>query len=555
LLVTRRPSCPIIVAAVLALAAWRAAYAQGRGGPNWTTTGGDAQRTASVRTDPRISKSTVRGPAFQLLWKAKLDNQVRQLESLTQPMLLSNIISYKGFKALAFVGGSSDNVYSIDYDLNRLFWKRHLNAPSPPSGSLSCPGALTTITRATPMTQIPAGAPTAPPAATPSGASPGRGAPPAPAGSRGAGPGAPPAPAGSGGGGRGADLNVYVVSSNGMAYTLNPQTGDDIKAPVKFLPPNAKAIGSILVDTTLYAATADNCGGAANGVWAIDLGSDAKPVRTWATNGGSVAGTAGPAVATNGSISVATGDGAYSSSTYSDAVVALDPLTLALKGWFTPGRTAFTASPVAFEFHGRDLIVAANSDGRLYVLDAASPGGADHQTPLSKTLSYAASSAGFAAGALATWEDQAGTRWVLAPAGGPLHADAKFPLTNGPVTNGAIVAYTVVEENGTPALKPSWVSRDMVSPVPATIVNGVVFALSSGEYRGADAQMSAAKRAQLSKPAVLYALDAATGKDLWTSGAAITSFVHAVGPSAGDGQVYVVTYDGTVYAFGIPIEH
>ncbi len=95
----------------------------------------------------------------------------------------------------------------------------------------------------------------------------------------------------------------------------------------------------------------------------------------------------------------------------------------------------------------------------------------------------------------------------------------------------------------------------MISPVPATIVNGVAFALSSGEYRGGDAQMSAARRAQLSKPAILYALDAATGKELWTSGAAITSFVHAVGPSGGDGQVYVVTCDGTIYAFGIPLEH
>jgi outer membrane protein assembly factor BamB len=542
LVVMTRPSCPVIVAVVLALAAWRA-HAQGRGGPNWTTVSSDAQRTASVRTDPRISKSTAQSPGFQLLWKSKLDNQTRQLQSLTQPMLLSNIISYKGFKALAFVGGSADNVYSIDYDLNRLFWKRHLNAPPPPNGSLLCPGALTTITRATPLAQFQAGPRTAtvPPPAAPSGASPGRGT--------------PPAPVGPGGGGRGPDLSVYAVSSNGMAYTLNPQTGDDLKAPVRFLPPNAKAIGSILLDTTLYTATADGCGGAANGVWAIDLASDAKPVRTWETKGGSVAGTAGPTFATNGSISVATGDGAYSSSTYSDAVVALDPVTLTLKGWFTPGRTAFTASPVAFEFHGRDLIVAVNSDGRLYMLDAASPGGADHGTPLSKTPPYAPSAAGFDAGALTTWEDAGGTRWVLAPAGGPLHPDTKFPSANGAVTNGAIVAYTVVEDNGTPALRPSWVSRDMISPVPATIVNGVVFALSSGEYRGADVQMSAARRAQLSKPAILYALDAATGKELWTSGAAITSFVHAVGPSAGDGQVYVVTYDGTIYAFGIPLEH
>ena len=83
----------------------------------------------------------------------------------------------------------------------------------------------------------------------------------------------------------------------------------------------------------------------------------------------------------------------------------------------------------------------------------------------------------------------------------------------------------------------------------------MLFAVSSGEYRSADPQLAAAQRAQRSKPAVLYALDAATGKELWSSGTTIGSFVRGVGPSAGDGQVYVVTFDGTIYAFGIPLEH
>ena len=52
--------------------------------------------------------------------------------------------------------------------------------------------------------------------------------------------------------------------------------------------------------------------------------------------------------------------------------------------------------------------------------------------------------------------------------------------------------------------------------------------------------MTPAQRAQRSKPAVLYALDASTGKELWTSGTAMTSPVFGVGPSGGDGQVYVV---------------
>src|SRR3954463_15934019 len=175
-----RPVRPIALSIAFTLAAACAVHAQGRGGPNWTTTSGDAQRTASVKTDPRISKESLQKPGLQLLWKTRLENQPKQLESLTQPMLLSNIISYKGFKALAFVGGSSDNVYSIDYDLNKIFWKRHLNTLPPAAGNVTCPGAMTTITRATPL-----GAATEPVAA-----------------------GAPAGP-------RGGNTNIYAISSGG----------------------------------------------------------------------------------------------------------------------------------------------------------------------------------------------------------------------------------------------------------------------------------------------------------------------------------------------------
>jgi len=517
----KKPGRAITLSMALAVAAARGAEAQGRGGSNWTTVGGDAQRTSWVKTDPLISRESLQKPGFQLLWKTKLENQPRQLESLTQPVLLPNIISYKGFKALAFVGGSSDNVYSIDYDLNKIFWKRHLNTLTPAAGTIACPGAMTTITRATPLGQTA--------------------------------PGGPAPPGGRGGGGRG-NANVYAVSSGGLLHTLNPQTGDDVKPPVKFLPPNAKAVGSILIDTLLYVTTRDGCGSAANGVHAIDIGGEAQPVVQWASTGGSVVGTAGLTFGTDGNIYVATDGGASSGSNEANAVVALDRKTLNPKDWFSPGATAFSASPVAFPYKDRHFIVAANADGRLYVLDAASLGGADHRTPVSKTAPY--STAGdFAAGALATAEHADGTRWIFVAAGGPLRAETTFGITNGAVANGAIVAYRLVDQTGTPTLQPAWVSRDMTSPAPPAIVNGVVFAISSGEFRSADAHVTAAQRAQRSKPAVLYALDATTGKELWSSGTAITSFVRGVGPAAGDGHVYVVAYDGTIYAFGIPIEH
>jgi hypothetical protein len=328
---------------------------------------------------------------------------------------------------------------------------------------------------------------------------------------------------------------------------MNPQIGTDQIPPVKFLPANAKVVGSILVDNVLYAATTGNCGGAANGVWAVDLVSEAKPVVAWDSQGAAIAGAVAPTFGTDSTIYVATGGGG---SSVSNAVVSLEPKTLKQKDWFA-ATAAFTSAPVVVQHNGKDLIVAANKDGRLYILDSTALGGADHKTPLSRTPQFSSGVADTSG--LATWLDAAGTRWVVAASAGPVHADTKFGMANGAVTGGAVAAFTLVEQNGTPTLQPQWVSRDLTSPTTPLAVNGVVFALSSGAPQGPRAA-KASQRARGSSPAVLYALDGATGKELWTSGNSITSPAPAVGPSAGDSQVYVVTSDGTLYAFGVPME-
>ena len=74
--------------------------------------------------------------------------------------------------------------------------------------------------------------------------------------------------------------------------------------------------------------------------------------------------------------------------------------------------------------------------------------------------------------------------------------------------------------------------------VTPLVINGVLFA-SSGGTRTA--------------PAVLYALDAETGKELWSSLKSIGSTVRG-GLSGGQGNVYVPGTDGTLYAFGFAIE-
>ena len=128
------------------------ARAQGwRGGGDWTTSGNDAQRSSWVRTDGKISKESVQKPGFQFLWKLELDNDPKQLNSLTAPVLLDFYIGHRGFRSLAFVGGSSDNVFAIDTDLGRIEWQKHFPSGSPQQGgSLACPGGMTAnVTRPT----------------------------------------------------------------------------------------------------------------------------------------------------------------------------------------------------------------------------------------------------------------------------------------------------------------------------------------------------------------------------------------------------------------------
>ena len=51
--------------------------------------------------------------------------------------------------------------------------------------------------------------------------------------------------------------------------------------------------------------------------------------------------------------------------------------------------------------------------------------------------------------------------------------------------------------------------------------------------------------------ATLYALDARTGDELWSSGDQIATFNHFTSLSVANGRVYIGTFDGTLYCFGL----
>jgi outer membrane protein assembly factor BamB len=473
-----------------------AANAQfGRGVGDWVTNGADAQRSSWIRTDAKISRESLQKPGFEFLWKLKLDANAKQ--SFAAPVLLNSYIGYRGFRSLAFVGVTSNKVVGIDTDLGKIEWQKQL--PGDGSSS-SCAGLMTSLTR--PATAAFPGA---------GGGGGGIGGRSGPAKSAVGEPdegsvilqqvaarAAASGPGGPGGrppgGFQRMPLVVHTLTSDGMLNSLLVSNGEPYQPPVRFLPGNAIALGLIVLDNVAYAAASPGCGAAPDAVIAVHLTS--KEVAMWKLDSGSIAGSAGPAIGPDGILYVSTTGG---------ELAALEPKTLKLKTVYKAGQP-FTSSPVIFEFKDKVLIAVATKDGRVHLLDSKA---LDKPTATSDA-------ANLNSGALASWQDSAGARWIFG------------------TSSNAVVALKVLDQNGAPVVQPAWSSRDIASPVAPIVVNGVVFTASAQ---------------------VLYALDAKSGKELWNSGKAITGAIRGGGLSAGNSQVYLATNDGTFYAFGFPIEH
>ena len=112
---------------------------------DWLTHGGDAQRTGWQKYETTINKESVKG--FQLLWKLRLENEQRAMYSIFEPLIMGRIITNRGFKEMAYVAGSSDNIYAVDADLGRILWQRHFehaaDVPQTQNPTWLCPGGLT----------------------------------------------------------------------------------------------------------------------------------------------------------------------------------------------------------------------------------------------------------------------------------------------------------------------------------------------------------------------------------------------------------------------------
>ena len=111
---------------------------------DWPSEGGNPQRDGWSQGEKKLSKESI--AQIRLIYTVKFDNKTAGLSDLTSPIVLSNIIGWKGFKELVFLGGSSDVVYSFDADLGKMYFETLIGtkggaAPAQPS-TVACPGGL-----------------------------------------------------------------------------------------------------------------------------------------------------------------------------------------------------------------------------------------------------------------------------------------------------------------------------------------------------------------------------------------------------------------------------
>lgn len=495
---------------------------------DWSLTGADAGQSGWQKGESQLGVSAVANVKF--LWKIKLGEPAKGAPSFSEPLLAGRLINAQGFKDMVY-WSSGDTLYAVDSELGNLLWKKEfkteLPAPAPGCGAtrlgvLMEPPVVINFNarrRRPPGTPPPPQPPPAKPDERRLGLAPG--------------------------GGYFGLKGIYVLTADGMLHEQVMTTGVDFAPSVKFLPAaNADTFGLNFMNHTIYTAAGRGCAATPNGVWAIDLSSADYPVATYATNAVRPLSLTGPVLTPDGESLIVTGAGESdpAGGVYAGSVIAVGK-DMKARDWYTPsgGMGSYqSVSPVTFSYKDKQLVVAPGKDGSIALLDAASLGGADHHTPLSETAAVAKQGEKHGWDGFAEWQDKDGVVWVLASISTEISLDQGDAKLNGPTPHGGVVAFKLEDSNGQLALKPVWVSRDMMNPAPPRIANGVVVALSGGNS---------------STHATLYLLNAATGEELYSSKNEIPTYTGLSGVAVGDGHAFFTDRNNVLYSFGIGLEH
>jgi hypothetical protein len=520
----------------------------------WLTWGYDQERTGWNRAETTLTPKNV--SRLHQVWSTQLavptDKYV--LSTMTAPVLVAGVSTPSGPRDMLFVLGANNVIFALDANSGQQLWQKSFPNPAAPLKPKEwlCPGTpndTPTIDKA-----------------------------------------------------RGI---VFFITGDGVLRGLNLADGAERLTPVPMAAPFVRAWSLNLIDNVLYSTSGRACGEvsdkssieyaaaisglrrAGNGplldasaLNAADVSDLAHPVVThFFTSGARPAAPWGRGGAARGpgSIILETSDGRYdpASGDFSESILKVAPKAARLMDSYTPTNwmdnlmhdMSGSATPVVFNFAGKTLIAASQKESVLRILDASDLGGPNHMTPLWQSPKLGndektgTDPSRGVWGSITTYENN-GKRYLYLPLYGHPSKDAPiFPITNGPREDGSVMAFQVVNDGGKISAVPVWTSTNMIMPDPPVVANGVVYALSTGGQamqnmahpgeKRMTYDVSSVMRSTPVSNMVLYAYDAESGKQLWSSGKTLPDWVHFSEPVVALGKVFVVTHDAHVVAFGL----
>ena len=483
----------------------------------WLTWGHDPERTGSNPGENILNKNNV--SQLEVKWTAQISTAPKEyvLSTMTAPVVVT-VNTSQGPASRLFVVGSDNTVFAIDAANGKVVWRKANpnSLKEPQKGDYRCPNTQ----NATPVIDKDASI-------------------------------------------------IYVSTSDGMLRGFSLIDGEDRIPPIKFTDPFARNWSLNLIDGIIYSPTARGCLNMQSHFTALDLNDPVRHALEYYTNTGITSGAWGRGGIVRGpkGILAQTADGPYdpASGKFGNSVVALTAKNFRLQDSFTPPNWEYlnktdldlgSGNPVVFSFQKWTLAAVVGKESVIYLLDANNPGGTDHRSALFTSPRWGNDEVKLhdrGIWGMSTWQDPQGRRWLYAPMLGPPAKTApKFEQSYGAADQGSTMAFEVRPDAATdkPTLVPKWISREMHAPEPPTIANGVVYVLLSGKT--SDESRGAIKPpGGVETNAVLYALDAETGRELYSSKKLIASFTHFNEPVVAGGQVYVCTWDGKIYAFGL----
>jgi PQQ-like domain len=513
---------------------------------DWTTWGYDPERTGWNKGETSFTPANVQG--LTLRWKTQLSTPPKDivLSTLTAPLVAEGVSTAQGAKNLVFLLGADDTVFALDADNGKLLWQRTF--PNPAAPLWPATWLCSNTVNDTPVIDK-------------------------------------------------QNAIIFFITSDGKLRGLSLSDGADRMTPANMIEPYARAWSLNLIDNVVYTTSGRGCGQLPKGVKppvvpgsvsAMDVSDLAHPQLTrFYTSGTKYAGPWGRGGVTrgpDGTVITQTADGLYdpAGGIFGETVLRFAPKASRLLDSFTPSNWQYlnekdldlgSASSDVFAFQNRTLVAVAGKEGVLYLLDANDLGGGPpaHATPLYKSPQLANDAAegrnpGEGVwGAITTYETADGKLFLYVPIWGPPSKSAPaFKSTGGPAPHGSIMAFEVFVEGGKVSLIPQWTSPDMLVPDPPVVANGVLFAIQTGEQtiqspayvHGTQDQinhnpLAAQYRSTPVNNLILFAFDAETGKQLYSSDKVITDWVHFSEPVVALGKVFIVTHDAHVYALGL----